>query len=186
MAQDPQGNWGHPTRGYMAGKRGRPSKAKAAEQPAAAAVDHDDDNKLDNDSSIKVRRIVRSRRDLDQKVQRAIELHFGHFPRFLVENKIVAGRSLRDRVLNDMEEIEGTANRLGTRYWVNLRSEYGASLDPCANLIIKDTDQKLSDTLVSALKHFTSASPAVRTADPLCSFLSQQVCHAGPKTNTLM
>ena len=98
----------------MAGKRGRPSKAKAAEQPAAAAVDHDDDNKLDNDSSIKVRRIVRSRRDLDQKVQRAIELHFGHFPRFLVENKIVAGRSLRDRILNDMEEIEGTANRPGS------------------------------------------------------------------------
>ena len=173
MAQDPQGNWGHPNRGYMAVKRGRPPKAKAAEQPAAAAADHDTDNKLDNDSSIKVRRIARSRRDLDQKVQRAIELHFGHFPRFLVENKIVSGKSLRERILNDMEEIEGTALRLG-------------SLDPCANLIIKDTNEKLSDTLVSALKHFTSTNPAVRTADPLCSFLSQQVCHAGPKTNTFM
>ena len=168
----------------MAAKRGRPPKAaKANEKPAAAAT-NDDDNKLDTDSSIKVRRIARSRRDLDQKVQRAIELHFSHFPRFLVENKIVAGSSLRDRIQNDMDEIEGTTNRLGSRYWDNLRAEYGASLDPCANLFIKDTTEKLSDTLVSALKHFTSTNPAVRTADPMCSFLSQQVCHAEPKTLT--
>ena len=167
----------------MAGKRGRPSKAaKAAEKPAAAATD-DDDNKLDTDISIKVNRISRPRRDLDQQVQRAIELHFGHFPRFLVENKIVAGRCLRDRIQNDMDEIEG--NRLGSRYWDNLRAEYGAaSPDPCANLFIKDTTEKLSDTLVSALKHFTSTNPAVRTADPMCSFLSQEVCHAGPQTLT--
>ena len=167
----------------MAAKRGRPPKAaKANEKPAAAAT-NGDDNKLDTDSSIKVRRIARSRRDLDQKVQRAIELHFNHF-RFLAENKIVAGSSLRDRIQNDMDEIEGTTNRLGSRYWDNLRAEYGASLDPCANLFIKDTTEKLSDTLVSALKHFTSTNPAVRTADPMCSFLSQQVCHAEPKTLT--
>jgi len=152
--------------------------------PSEATSQTKDEGKLDYDSNYKVRRITRTRRDLDQKVQRAIELHFAHFPRFLVENKIVKGKSLRDRILADMEDIEGTSSRLGTRYWVNLRSEYGASLDPCANLVVQNTDEKVSDTLINAIKHFTSVNPAARTAEPLCSFLSQQVCHAEPETLT--
>lgn len=166
----------------MAGKRKakQVSNKAAAEQPAAAAGT----NKLDADSNHKVRRVSRLRRDLDQKVQRSIELHFSHFPRFLVENKIIEGRSLRDRILNDMEALEGTPNRLGSRYWNNLRNEYGATLDPCANLIVKDTGEKVSDTLISALTHFTSVNPAARTSEPLCSFLSQQVCHVKLKTLT--
>jgi hypothetical protein len=168
----------------MAPKRKASKATKAVDTQPGPADETKENAKLDNDGAYKVRRFSRSRRDLDQKVQRSIELHFSHFPRFLVENKVVGGKSLRDRILADMEGIEGTTARLGTRYWANLRAEYGASLDPCANLIVKNIDEKVSDTLISALTHFTSVNPAARTAEPLCSFLSQQACHAEPETLT--
>ena len=167
----------------MAVKR-KASKAKAKKAAKKPADEADEEDKMDQDSAAKARRTQRSRRDTDQKVQRALELHFNHFPKFLIENKLIDGLSLRQRIAADMEHMDGTKARLGTKYWVQLRAQYGGSLDPCANLQVKDINEKISDSLVSALQHFTSTNPAARTAEPLISFLSQQACHAQHKTLT--
>jgi len=153
----------------------RPAPVAKPDKEADDKLNKEADDKLNKDSGIKVPRLVRGRRDRDGRVQRAIEMHFSHFPRFLVENKVINGRSLRDRIASDMDTLDGSSSRLGSRYWIALRAEYGASLDPCAALAVKDTNEKVSDVLITALTHFTSVNPAARTGDPLCSFLSQQV-----------
>ena len=81
--------------------------------------------------------------------------------------------------------VEGEAGCGKTRLASAIAEELGL-LDQLTVMTVKSTSEKVSDTLISVLTHFTSVNPAPRTADPLCSFLGQQVSHTEPKTLTLM
>ena len=56
------------------------------------------------------------RRDFEQNVERAM-VKFQHIPKSVLEHKQIEGLTLRQRLMNDFTEIQGTSKRLGTKYW---------------------------------------------------------------------
>ena len=161
----------------MAGKR----KANAAKAKAATTTNrttdetlhHLDQAVIDDEGSAKRRRQQLQRRDTEEKADRAVQLHFSHVPRIIIETKTINGLTVRERVTQDLRSLKATKGRLGTKYWSDLVQEYAGSCDPCAALVVTDTGESVSDALVAALQHAKSSNPAQRTPEPLLNYLSQ-------------
>jgi hypothetical protein len=121
---------------------------------------------------------LKRRRSQDDKVERAINLHFGHLPKVVREEKRVEGQTLREKVSADMAEADLVGGRLGTRYWQELQQLYASSVDPTHVLQVSNRDEPISEALIAALEHFDATNPQERTSEPLLAWLQ-----TSPKVN---
>ena len=108
---------------------------------------------------------------MDDKVERALHLHFGHLPKVVREEKRVEGKTLREKVAADMEAAEAQGGRLGTRYWQEMQQLYASSVDPTAVLQVTHPGAPISEALIAALEHFDAANPINKTSEPLLAWL---------------
>ena len=111
------------------------------------------------------------RRNLDDKIERALGLHFSHLPRVVREEKRVEGLTLRARMAQDMAECERHGGRLGARYWQEMQQLYASSVDPTSVLQATDKNEPIAEALIAALEHFDAPNPCLRTAEPLLAWL---------------
>ena len=111
------------------------------------------------------------KRNLDDKVERALGLHFKHMPRVVIEEMRVEGLTLREKIGNDMAEAEKHGGRLGTRYWQQAQQLYASSVDPTAVLEASDRAEPIAAPLIAALEHYDEPNPCLRTSEPLLAWL---------------
>jgi hypothetical protein len=111
------------------------------------------------------------RRNMDDKVERALGLHFNHLPRVVREEMRVEGLTLRARIAQDMHEAERHGGRLGARYWQEMQQLYASSVDPTMVLQVANKDEPVAQALIAALEHFDAPNPCQRTSEPLLAWL---------------
>ena len=161
----------------MAAKRKAKAKPAKAVKATTSNTTNTNNNQLDqadeHEGGASKRRRQLQRRDTEEKVERAIQLHFGHVPRMIIETKTIQGMTVRERITHDMRSLKTNGGRLGAKYWTDLVQEYASSCDPCHALVVKDAGEAVRDALVAALQHSTSTNPAQRTHEPLLNYLSQ-------------
>ena len=147
------------------GNRGAP-KATAA-RPAAKArakfVDDRDALGKVHQPAVTRSRSWQDRRDLDAKVDRAMEMHFSFLPVHIREHKRINEKRLRDQIYEDMVEIEGAPKRLSVVYWQELAEKWSTGCYPAAELAVENADEAVGPALVLALEclHETRNSDSV-------------------------
>ena len=113
----------------------------------------------------------KANKQLESKVARALKTHFAHVPHEVIANKLVDGKSLKSRLLEDMGRLQGTRKRLGTTYWSELTAKYAQNLMSVDGLVVKDAAGEIGDSLIHAMAHVRSTCPAERDASHLLRWL---------------
>ena len=109
-----------------------------------------------------------ARRDSDEKVDRAVAAHTGHLDPLVVENRMVGGKTIRQRVAEKMASIQGSAGRLGTKWWDDTLALYSASTSPLDALPM-DVSFPPRACPIQAMQYLKHGNPTKRTCDPLVS-----------------
>ena len=110
------------------------------------------------------------KRTAEEKIERAINLHFPEVSKTRLETHRVKDLLLRERVSKDM--AEGASARLGKRYWEGIAAEYGFN-ESAEALKVKDKTQVISSELWAALERALSTDNKERSTEPLLTFLRQ-------------
>ena len=128
----------------------------------------------DSDLSIRKRRRLQ-RRVTDERVQRALIDHFSHMPKVQLETKVIKGKTLRQRIADDIHCLEDGA-RLGSSYWSDLQVEWAAGEDTLDQLLVTDPNVNVSAALITALQHAHHGHAGTKTAEPLVAWLTSTLC----------
>lgn len=117
------------------------------------------------------RRRQLGRRQSEEQLERALTQHFAHMSNTDIETTRVEGRTVRERIADDMKSSKGAAQkkRLGATYWRELVGIYGDKSSSSKEM--KDPSLPVRDALVQGLETATCPNPAKRSIEPLISFM---------------
>ena len=129
-----------------------------------------------------VRRRQLVRRDSDEKIERAIQLHFKNMTASQLASTTINGMTVRERVAHDRAAlIEAGGYRLGATYWRALAAEYGQACLSFSNIEPRDRHEPVAEDLLKALGTATSADCQARNSEAFCIYL-QYVAELGDRT----
>ena len=148
-----------------AGGKGLSAKAAKAQRIRDTAIAPDSAPSVLEDSRAPKRRQL-ARRSTDEQVGRCLDTHFRGAPRSVIESKVIAGKSLRERIAGDLKSprLHGRSRRLGTKYWRNLRELYW----PVTGLdkIKYPNGDKVAPGLKRAMAKLVHTNAAQRSVEP--------------------
>lgn len=109
-----------------------------------------------------------NRRQIEDAVDRSLEEHFpGTTVQFRTQ-RLVAGVSLRDRLLQDKAEAQSSGKRLSSTYWRKVKEDYAAVMDD--SFTIQDQNQPLQNDLLEALKQAMTSNTTTRSTSKLLTW----------------
>lgn len=152
-----------PPKGSKVAKKKAPTSTTTATKKKAT-MDGED---------VKPRRQQNNRRDLDQKIDRAIVRHFVHLPKICVETKVVNGKTLRQRLNDDFSSKDSKGERLGAKYYSTLGSLYEDASTPIAQLQVTDVTQPINDTLYACLEQLGDEQGVEKAIAAIVAWLPQ-------------
>ena len=127
---------------------------------------------LDGDAGSVRSRRQPGRRDLGEKVQRALDLHFSDMALHIRESKNINNDTLREKIAADMgnKSLTGKAGRLGASYWRSLREHFCAG-ESIEDMEVKDKKMAVSSGCSEGLAAAMRTNPGTRTHEPLAMWL---------------
>jgi hypothetical protein len=154
----------------MAPKRtGKATSSKVVVSPPKK--EKPDESLLEKAEGEKKRARPLRKRSSDETIDRAIDSHFGHLTPYQKSTMQVDGMLIRERVTRDRHDLGKRRKRMGPSYWIALSAEYLAPEDPINALPNASADDVLSDQLINGLASLHNKNPAVRSVEPLITYL---------------
>lgn len=112
------------------------------------------------------------RRLIEEQVERAIQAHFAGLTEQELNIKQVDNLTLRQKITKDLENKE-TGQRLGQKYWKELKNKWKQDGTGPASLKVLDPTEPLGEVFLSALAEATSPNPTQRKYEPLFNCIQQ-------------
>ena len=133
------------------------TKKQKAEASAKAAVAKKDAPLMEAQEALQQEPAAASRvlkrRNTNDEVERKIQSHFPGMTPTQMESKKVEGLTLRERIEKDTRDVRTKKGaRLGAAYWRDLKSLYAEAGSGPGELKVKNSDEIVSDALLSALQ----------------------------------
>lgn len=124
----------------------------------------------------------RRRRNLEEEVSKCLKDNFKGWTEAMTDLNIVDGRSLREQVAFDKEQLHQGVRKepMGKYYYEWLRTKFGAGADPTSKLRIKDPslpeDANLFDALRAIMQHCRDYAPVNAFLDTSQALDQKNLC----------
>ena len=153
-----------------AAAKAKPSAAKAKAKVAAAKPKAAPRvSELDGGSGSRRRQL--SRRDSDERVERALAQHFSHMSDYQMNVKLVNNRTMRQKDSEAIASTRLTKKRLGANFWKLVSDPYFDNLDTIESLKADDPNASVNEMLLKLIGEVHHEDPSKRTMQGLMGWL---------------
>ena len=162
---------------FVNGQRASVCRVLLARLPSMAAKRKcADARSLAREAAEKKKRDQSGKRTIDQRVQRAMELHVYPFlSKQTVETERVDNKLIREHVQEAVKQLSDK-ERLGCVFWTDLLRKYGQRTPLLSHLAPASPEDPVADQLIAAVQVATAIDNKVRSMDSLSLYLGFASC----------